>query len=65
MVVSTERGTAMQIQRPIIDVTNLKTGKGGFLVSQYVRRDGMKMVEVFLGLRTAHWRADSCKLVAA
>lgn len=55
----------MQIQRPIIDVTNLKTGKGGFLVSQYARRDGIKMVEVFLGLRTAHWRADSCKLVAA
>lgn len=56
----------MKIQRPIVDVTNLKTGKGGFLVSQYARRsDGVQMVEVFLGLRVAHWRADSCKLVAA
>lgn len=55
----------MQIQRPIIDVTNLKSGKGGFLVSSYTRRDGVEMVEVFLGLRTAHWRKASCKLAAA
>lgn len=55
----------MKIQRPIIDVTNMKTGKGGWLVSQYESRsDGVKMVEVFLGLRVAHWRADSCKMTA-
>jgi hypothetical protein len=48
--------------RTIIDVTNLKTGKGGFGLGFYTRRDGVEMVEVNLGLRKAYWRADHCKV---
>ncbi|KJV42162.1 hypothetical protein VH88_04610 [Brevundimonas sp. KM4] len=51
-----------QMARTIIDVTNLKTGKGGFGVGFYTRRDGVEMVEVNLGLRKAHWRAAHCKI---
>lgn len=49
--------------RTITDVTNLKTGKGGFGLGRLTRDDGVEMVWVNLGVRTAFWRADHCKIV--
>lgn len=46
--------------KTLMDVTNMKTGKGGFGLARWTRRDGMEMVEVNLGVRKAFWRADHC-----
>jgi hypothetical protein len=44
----------------ILDATNIKTGKGGWVVSQYNRRsDGKAMVEVDVGMGRRHWLASS------
>lgn len=48
--------------RTIIDVTNLKTGKGGFGLGRYTRRDGVEMIEVNLGVRKTFWRVDHCRV---
>lgn len=49
-------------RKTLMDVTNLKTGKGGFGVGRYTRRDGAEMVEVNLGTRKTFWRAAHCKI---
>lgn len=49
--------------KSIIEATNTKTGKSGFVITRYNRiSDGAAMVEVNLGLRKAYWRVDHVRI---